>query len=70
MKKTEKPTKGVNVVRKMNLKLPGSCLETIYKSFVRTHLDSGDVIYDQRNCCVQPLCQTKLKLPNVTLHQQ
>ena len=54
MKKTEKVTKGVNVVRKMNLMLPGSYLQTIYKSFVRTHLDSGDVIYDQRNNTLLP----------------
>ena len=34
----------------MNLPLPGSSLLTIYKSFVRPHLDYGDVItYDQPN---------------------
>ena len=33
----------------MNLLLPGSSLLTIYKSFVRPHLDYGDVIYDQPN---------------------
>ena len=39
----------VNVIRKMNLLLPRSSLLTIYKSFVRPHLDYGDVIYDQPN---------------------
>ena len=34
---------------KMNLLLPRSSLLTIYKSFVRPHLDYGDVIYDQPN---------------------
>ena len=29
--------------------LPGSSLLTIYKSFVRPHLDYDDVIYDQPN---------------------
>ena len=33
----------------MNLPLPRSSLLTIYKSFVRPHLDYGDVIYDQPN---------------------
>ena len=47
--KIKKATKGVNVVRKMNLLLARSSLLTIYKSFVRPHLDYGDVIYDQPN---------------------
>ena len=33
----------------MNLLLPRSTLLTIHKSFVRPHLDYGDVIYDQPN---------------------
>ena len=33
----------------MNLSLPRSSLLTIYKSFLRPHLDYGDVIYDQLN---------------------
>ena len=45
----KKPTKGVNVISKMNLLLPRSSLLAIYKSFVRPHLDYGDVIYDQPN---------------------
>ena len=44
-----KPTKCINVIRKVNLSLPGSSLFTIYKSFVRPHLDYGDVIHDQSN---------------------
>ena len=47
--KIKKPTKGINVIRKMNLSLPQSSLLTIYKSFVRPHLDYGDVIYDKPN---------------------
>ena len=47
--KIKKATKGVNVIRKMNLLLPRSSLLTIYKSFVRPHLDYGDIIYDQPN---------------------
>ena len=44
-----KPTKCINVIRKVNPSLPGSSLFTIYKSFVRPHLDYGDVIHDQSN---------------------
>ena len=47
--KIKKATKGINVIRKMNLSLPRSPFLTIYKSFVRPHLDNGDVIYDQPN---------------------
>ena len=45
--KIKKATKCINVIRKMNLSLPRSSLLTIYKSFVRPHLDYGDVIYHQ-----------------------
>ena len=48
--KIKKTSKGINVIRKMNLiSLPRSSLLTIYKSFVRPHLNYGDVIYDQPN---------------------
>ena len=47
--KIKKANKGINVIRKMNLSLPRCSLLTIYKSFVRPHLDYGDVIYDQPN---------------------
>ena len=47
--KIKKAAKGVSVIRKMNLLLPRSSLLTIYKSFVRPHLDYGDIIYDQPN---------------------
>ena len=42
-------TKGINVIRKMNLPLSRFSFSTIYKSFVRPHLDYGDVIYKQPN---------------------
>ena len=45
----KKATKGVNAIRKMNLLLPRSSLLAIYKSFVRPHLEYGDVIYNQPN---------------------
>ena len=47
--KIKKATKNINVIRKMNLSLPRSSLLTLYKSFVRPHLDNHGVIYDQPN---------------------
>ena len=47
--KIKKATKSINVIRKINLSLPRSSLLTLYKSFVRQHLDIDDVIYDQPN---------------------
>ena len=45
--KIKKATKGVNIIRSTNLLSPRSSLLTIYKSFVRPHLDYGDVIHNQ-----------------------
>ena len=45
--KIKKATKVVNVIRKMSLMLPRCSLLTIYESFVRPHLDYGDIVYDQ-----------------------
>ena len=36
-------------MRKLNLLLPRSSFVTIYKCFIRPHLDYRDVIYDQPN---------------------
>ena len=44
---TSKSIKGLNVLRKLHHYLPRKTLITIYKSFIRPHLDYGDVIYDQ-----------------------
>ena len=45
-KKINKGNKGIRIIRKPNT-LPRSALLTIYRSFIRHHLDYGDVIYDQ-----------------------
>lgn len=50
--KLNKANKGIGVLRKLYHYLPHSALLTIYKSFIRPHLDYGDVIYDQpSNAC-------------------
>ena len=42
--KIKNTTKIINIIRKMNLSLPQYFVLTIYKSFVRPHLDYGNVI--------------------------
>ena len=42
-----KAMKGIGFIRKPNKALPQHSLITIYKLFVRPHLDYGDIIYDQ-----------------------
>ena len=44
---TSKVSKGVGLLRKLNRILPRSLLLTIYKSFVRPHLDYGDIVFNQ-----------------------
>ena len=48
MVKIKKTTVGVNLMRKLNL-LTRLSLLTVYKCFIRPHLDYGDVIYDLLN---------------------
>ena len=40
---------GVGKIKRLRDILPRDSLVTIYKSFIKTHLDYGDVIYDQPN---------------------
>ena len=47
--KIAKANKGIGIIRKLSYFLPRESLITIYKSFVRTHIDYGDIIYDQPN---------------------
>ena len=44
-----KAIKGIAIVKKFNKSLPRHSLVTIYKTFVRSHLDYGDRIQDQPN---------------------
>ena len=42
-----KISKTIGLLTKLEKNLPRSTLITIYKSFIRPHLDYGDIIYDQ-----------------------
>ena len=44
---TSKVSKSIGLLQKLNYRLARSSLITIYKSFVRPHLDYGDVIFDK-----------------------
>lgn len=39
--------KGVGLLRRLQTMLPQTFLLTIYDSYIKPHLDYGDVIYDQ-----------------------
>ena len=45
--KISKANKGIGVIKRLYNYLPRGSLLTIYKSYIRPHLDYGDVIYDQ-----------------------
>ena len=47
--KISKACKGIGVIRKLHYILPRHSLLTIYKSFIRPHVDYADIIYDQPN---------------------
>ena len=47
--KIAKANKCIGIIRKLAYLLPRESLITIYKSFVRPHIDYGDIIYDQPN---------------------
>ena len=42
-----KINKTIRLLRKLQNLLPRAALITIYKAFIRPHLDYGDILYDQ-----------------------
>ena len=57
--KFAKVNRGIGILRKLSGFLPTHSLITLYKSFIRPHLDYADIIYDQPDNL--NLCATKLK---------
>ena len=47
--KIAKASKRIGVIKKLNNAYPRNALLTIYKSFIRLHLDCGDILYHQPN---------------------
>ena len=45
--KLSKVYKGIGFLRNLSNKLPRQALVTIYKAFIRPHLEYGDIIYDK-----------------------
>ena len=53
--KISKANKGIGIIKRLYNFLPRATLVNIYKTFVRPHLDYGDVIYD--NSSNETFCQ-------------
>ena len=47
--KIQKANKGIGLIKRLYSHIPRKSLLNIYKSFIRPHLDYGDIIYDQPN---------------------
>ena len=47
--KIKKCSRIIGLIRRLSINLPRNALLTIYKSFVRPHLDYGDILYDKPN---------------------
>ena len=47
--KTLKAYQGIGIIKRLSNTLPRKSLLTIYKSFIRPHLDYCDTMYDQPN---------------------
>ena len=63
--KIAKANKGIGIIRRLAHVLPRQSLVTNYKSFVRLHIDYGDIMYDQPNS--DSFCDM-LKEFNIMLH--
>ena len=46
-KKIKKCYKIIGVIKRLSVSVPRKALLTIYKSFIRPHLDYGDILYDK-----------------------
>ena len=47
--KIKKCNKLIGLIKRLSINLPRNALLTIYKSFIRPHLDYGDISYDNPN---------------------
>ena len=47
--KIKKCNRIIGLIRRLSVTLPRNALLTIYKTFVRPHLDYGDILYDKPN---------------------
>ena len=47
-----KISKTIGLLRKLHNFLPRAALITIYKAFIRPHLDYGDILYIKRILCL------------------
>ena len=45
--KIKKCNKLIGLIRRLSVNVPRNALLTIYKSFIRPHLDYGDILHDK-----------------------
>ena len=45
--KIKKCNKMIGLIRRISVNLPRNALFTLYKSFIKPHLDYGDILYDK-----------------------
>ena len=45
--KIKKCNKLIGLIRRLSVNVPRNALLTIYKSFIRPHLEYGDILYDK-----------------------
>ena len=47
IKKFKKCNKLIGLIKRLSINVPRKAIFTIYKSFIRSHLDYGDILYDK-----------------------
>ena len=45
--KIKKCYRMIGIIKRLSISVPRKALLTIYKSFIRPHLDYGDILYDK-----------------------
>ena len=45
--KIKKCNNMIELIRRLSVNLPRNALLTVYKSFIRSHLDHGEILYDK-----------------------
>ena len=60
--KISKWTKFIGIIKRLSRAFPSDAFITIYKSFIRPHLDYADIIYDKLIMIQSP---RKLKMLNI-----
>jgi len=58
-----KANRGIGIINRLRKFLPRDSLTTIYKAYVRPHLDYGDIVYDYPGNAIKRLPCNNRMLP-------